>query len=211
MNVAANGSGAGGLAALRNLVRKDVGNERCDLCSVRLSDRHQHLVDAQARCLLCACDACAILFGSRGETKYRRVPRDVRFLRAFHLSDQCWSGFAIPIGLAFLYGSSAAQQILAVYPSPAGPTEASVDSDAWQELLAENPVLSRLNPDVEALLINRLLNAREYFIAPIDECYKLTGLIRKHWRGLSGGDDAWQQISAFFERLKSECYVEAVR
>ena len=36
---------------------------------------------------------------------------------------------------------------------------------------------------------------------PIDECYKLVGLIRTHWRGLSGGDEVWDEIARFFDRL----------
>ncbi len=64
-----------------------------------------------------------------------------------------------------------------------------------------------MQPDVEALLVNRLGAARgsdvaEYYLAPIDECYKLVGLIRSHWRGLSGGSEVWPQIGQFFAQLK---------
>ena len=55
-----------------------------------------------------------------------------------------------------------------------------------------------MEPDVEALLINRVGPAREYFLAPIDECYRLVGLIRLHWRGLSGGTEVWKEIQGFF-------------
>jgi hypothetical protein len=37
---------------------------------------------------------------------------------------------------------------------------------------------------------------------PIDECYKLVGLIRAHWRGLSGGTEVWREIQSFFSALK---------
>jgi hypothetical protein len=30
----------------------------------------------------------------------------------------------------------------------------------------------------------------------------LVGLIRLHWRGLSGGGEAWREIGDFFARLK---------
>ncbi len=210
MKVPANGSGARGLASLRNFVRKPPEAERCDLCSVPLAERHQHLVDPKTRRLLCACDPCAILFSERGETHYRRVPRDTRYLNNFALSDQGWNSLAIPIGLAFIYSSSVSNQILAVYPSPAGPTESAIDKDSWEELVADNPVLAKLTPDVEALLVNRMKGAREYFLAPIDECYKLTGLVRKYWRGFSGGDEGWEQIGKFFDRLKERSYPELV-
>jgi hypothetical protein len=126
------------------------------------------------------------------------------------LSDQDWNSLGIPIGLAFIYRSSISGQMLAVYPSPAGPTETVLDPEAWQEIVSGNPVLSKLSADVEALLINRMNGAREYFRVPIDECYKLTGIVRKYWRGFSGGEEGWQQITGFFERLKQRCAPEAV-
>ena len=55
--------------------------------------------------------------------------------------------------------------------------------------------------------MNRVGHARgsspaEYYLVPIDECYKLVGLIRSHWRGLSGGTEVWREIGAFFAALK---------
>jgi len=59
-----------------------------------------------------------------------------------------------------------------------------------------------MQADVEALLVNRSQDAREYFIAPIDKCYELVGTIRVHWRGLSGGDEVWRAIDKFFAQLR---------
>ena len=205
-----NSSSARGLASLRNFVRKPAEAERCDLCATPVAEHHQHLIEPQTRRLICACEPCAILFSSGGETKYRRVPRDTRRLTNFLLSDQSWNSLAIPIGLVFIYSSSVSDRILAVYPSPAGPTETEVDKDSWDELIAVNPLLAKMNPDVEALLINRMRGAREYFCAPIDECYKLTGLVRKYWRGLSGGDEGWERITGFFDDLKKRSYLETM-
>ena len=78
-------------------------------------------------------------------------------------------------------------RVVALYPSPAGATESLVTPEAWEALVAENPVLRDFEPDVEALLVNRVGEARECYRVGIDECYKLVGLIRTHWRGLSGG------------------------
>lgn len=210
MNANGHRPGGRGLAALRNLVRKTGETDCCELCATALSEHHQHLIDPLSRHLLCACDACAILFSSNGETKYRRVPRDVRSLDRFVLSDQVWNSLAIPIALAFLFRSSVSGQMLAVYPSPAGPTETAIEEDLWHEIVAENAFLAELAPDVEALLVNRMNGAREYLWVPIDECYRLTGIVRKYWRGLSGGEEGWQQITGFFDRLKERCCREAL-
>ena len=70
--------------------------------------------------------------------------------------------------------------------------------------MEENPVLRELEPDVEALLVNRVRGANDYYLAPIDECFKLVGLIRAGWRGLSGGTEVWQAIEGFFAELKGK-------
>jgi hypothetical protein len=63
-----------------------------------------------------------------------------------------------------------------------------------------------LQPEVEALIANRVGanrgGAAQYYIAPIDECYKLVGLIRLHWHGLSGGTEVWREVGRFFESLE---------
>ena len=73
-----------------------------------------------------------------------------------------------------------------------------------------NPVLTELEPDVEALLVNRTNGAREYYRAPIDRCYALAGLIRTHWRGLSGGSEVWDAVSMqYFAELRERGHAAA--
>jgi hypothetical protein len=36
---------------------------------------------------------------------------------------------------------------------------------------------------------------------PIDDCFALVGLIRTHWRGVTGGSDVWEGIQAFLDAL----------
>jgi len=191
-----------GLASLRQFVRKPAAVEICEMCAARLSGEHQHLIDPKSRQILCACDPCAILFSGNGQTQYRRIFRDIQYLTNFRLDDALWSSLMIPIGLVFFYRSSVSGNVAALYPSPAGATESALDSDLWEEIVDLNPVLQSMQADVEALLVNRVKHQREYYLAPIDECYRLTGLIRQHWSGFSGGSEVWEAISIFFADLK---------
>jgi hypothetical protein len=191
------------LAALRRFVRpRAAAVERCELCSAELAAEHQHLVEPSSRTMVCACEPCAILFSGQAEMKYKRVPRRIRSLPDFQLTDGQWDSLMIPIQLAFFFDSTPAGRVLALYPSPAGPVESLLALDSWEEIVRDNPVLKELEPDVEALLIKRVGGLSEYYLVPIDECYKLVGLIRAHWRGLSGGTEVWREIGQFFARLK---------
>lgn len=195
-----------GFASLRGLMRERPAAERCELCSRELPATHQHLVEPASRKIACACDPCAILFASEA-TKYRRVPRRVRRLAAFRMTEGQWDALAIPISLAFFFHSTHSGRVVALYPSPAGPTESLLSLESWGEIVAENPVLGAMEPDVEALLVNRVGSARgaaraDYYVAPIDECFKLVGLIRARWRGLSGGAEVWEEIARFFAELE---------
>ena len=193
------------LASLRRFVRPRTSTERCELCDAGLAADHAHLVEVATRRLACACDACAILFDGQGETRYRRVPRRVRYLADFRLTDEVWEGLSIPINLAFFVRSTPAKRTIALYPSPAGATESLISLETWDALMADNPVLRDFEPDAEALLVNRMATARDYYRVGIDECYKLAGLIRIHWRGLSGGQAVWDEIHRFFAALKEGC------
>jgi hypothetical protein len=173
---------------------------------VDLRPDHPHLIELAHRKLLCACDACALLF-SGPATKYKRVPRRIQALPRFHLTDAEWNGLMVPINMAFFFRNSLEQRVIAMYPSPAGATESLLALESWNDIVARNPALDKMEPDVEALLVNRLgysrgYSARKYYLLPIDECYKLVGLIRAHWKGLSGGTEVWQQIGEFFKNVK---------
>lgn len=189
--------------ALRGLSRSQP-REFCELCNLPLGEDHPHLLQVSNREVLCACEACAVLFSHRAEQrKFLRIPRDAQRLNGFAMSDAEWSALRLPIDLAFFVHSSSQDRPTAYYPSPAGCTESLLSLDTWSELVVNNPALKKLTPDVEALLVNRTQGRRDYFIAPIDQCYKLVGLIRRHWRGFSGGDQVWCEIDLFFEALKS--------
>jgi len=191
---------AGPWSILRRFARPRLPVERCDLCGAELESQHPHLIEPSTRQLQCACAACALLFSSRHDARFRRVDPRVEILTGFRLTDAQWDELCLPINLAFFIRTTAGT-VQAFYPSPAGTIESLLPLDAWAAMAAENPVLQELDTDVEALLVNRLGAARDCYRVSIDECFKLAGLIRSEWRGLSGGAAVWEDIGRYFEGL----------
>jgi hypothetical protein len=191
-------------AVLRRFVKQRAPVERCELCSLEVHPQHEHLVDIATRQMVCACQACAILFSGKANTKYRRVPQRILALADFQMTDSQWESLLIPISMAFFFHSSPAGKVISLYPSPAGATESLLDFESWDEILQSNPVLQGMEPDTEALLVNRVRGSAEYYLLPIDECYKLVGLIRTNWHGLSGGTQMWEAIARFFAEVKEK-------
>ncbi len=190
------------LATLRRFRRQAPIGERCELCRVELKSSHRHLLEISNARIVCACDPCAFRFQDVANGRFKLIPGEVRFLSQFHLTDAEWDSLALPINLAFFFYSTPQDKVKSMYPSPAGATESLLPLPAWETIVANNITLAQLNPDVEALLVNRVGTKRDYYLVPIDVCFELVGLIRVHWRGLSGGDLAWEEIEKFFARLK---------
>jgi hypothetical protein len=177
--------------------------ERCDLCGAAIAADHRHLLEVASRELMCTCRPCSILFDRRAASqgRYKLVGDRRLVLSDFVLDDVMWEDLRLPVDIAFFIRT--AERVQAFYPSPMGATESLLDLDAWQALEEANPVLRTLEPDVEALLINRSRGARQQWIVPIDECYALVGLMRTQWRGLTGGTEVWRALAEFFDRLDS--------
>jgi Family of unknown function (DUF5947) len=192
--------------AQRAADEREAAQERCELCGEPIPAEHRHLIDLRSRELMCACQACKILFDRReaGEGHYRLVPDRRLRIEDFRLDDEGWEALQIPVEMAFFFHSTRDERVSAFYPSPAGPTESLLRLDAWEELERANPVLLTLEPDVEALLVNRARGAREHYIVPIEDPYRLVALIRSRWRGLTGGQEVWDEIERFFGRLSEQ-------
>lgn len=186
--------------------------EQCDLCGERIGVQHRHLLDIHSRQLLCACRACALLFDQEaaGAGARRLVPTRYLSIAGFQITDVEWESLQVPVNMAFFTANSRLGRVQALYPSPAGPTESLLSFDTWEDLQRRNPILGEMAPDVEALLVNRLREGREQYLVPIDECYRLVGLIRLGWRGLSGGREMWQEIERFFAGLKERAVAAEV-
>jgi hypothetical protein len=192
-------------SVLRQFARRRDARERCELCSAELALLHSHLLEPAKRQILCACEACSLLFCGQNGGRYLRIPHRISLLSNFQMTDMEWEALMIPINLAFFYHDSASSRMIAMYPSPAGATESLLTLESWEEVRAQNRALQTMEPDVEALLVNRVSPEHEYFIVPIDECFRLVGIIRMHWKGLSGGTEVWKHIQQFFNDLRARC------
>ncbi len=198
------------LETLRQFVQKrepaPAPLEHCELCNTAIPEHHRHLLELSRHEVICACQACSLLFTERGAAggKYLLIPRRYLALTDFQMSDEQWESLSIPVNMVYIFRNTAAKRVRAFYPSPAGAMESLLDLESWEELASANPILNDMEPDVEALLINRVRSSREQYIVPIDACYQLVGLIRVSWRGLGGGDEAWKAIAEYFAGIKAK-------
>jgi hypothetical protein len=175
------------------------------MCDAPIPEPHQHVVDLSSRTLMCTCRACYLLFTAEGaELRYRAVPDRYLSFPDFRLGPGQWDELEIPVGLAFFFHNSSLGRTVAFYPGPAGATESELPLDAWSSVLAENPQLGAMRPDVEALLLRtpgRGSGEVTCHLVPIDACYELVGRLRSIWRGFDGGQDARAMIEAFFAKV----------
>ena len=110
---------------------------------------------SSAACM-CTCRGCYLLFtpDGAGGGRYRAVPdRYARRSPTSQLSPGQWDALQIPVSVAFFFVNSALDRVAAFYPSPAGATESLLSLDTWDEVVAANPELATLEPDVEAFLV----------------------------------------------------------
>jgi hypothetical protein len=194
--------------SLRRFLREPPAppQERCELCATPVAAEHPHLVEPAQRRLMCACQACGLLFSDPG-LRYRRVPDRYLADPGFVLSDAQWDALQVPVGMAFFLVNSARDgAVVACYPSPAGATESELPLEAWADVVGSSALAEKLEPDVEALLVRRGSAGRgerpEALLVPVDACYRLVGLVRRHWKGFDGGTEAWAAIDAFFDDLR---------
>jgi hypothetical protein len=186
--------------ALARVIRSAAGREgpeRCDLCSVPVPDEHRHLYDTGREEVLCACAACAVLFAGEGAGggQYLLIPR-----RRVRLDPVDTGLLGVPVGLVF-FVPHADGTVTAQGPSPAGAMRWEVDAARWRELCAGVPQLATVAPEVEALLVNTARGSGHHWIVPVDDCFRMVALVRRAWRGLSGGGRVWPAVEQFFAEL----------
>jgi hypothetical protein len=178
--------------------------ERCELCAVAVPPDHRHVVNLDSRALLCACRPCALLFDGDAAQTYRTVPD--RYVALPDVLTQAeWDELEVPVGLAFVFRNSRQQRTVVCYPGPAGATEADLPLAVWDALVAREPLLAGIAPDVEAVLVRAERDGFAGYIVPIDACYELVGTLRLAWRGFDGGTEARTRIAEFFDRIDARC------
>lgn len=182
--------------------------ERCELCATPIPAAHDHLVDVTGRSLPCACQACYLLFvpgqdEAPAGRRFAAVPREYVALPGFPLSETDWAALDVPVRLVFVFVNSVLGHPVALYPSPAGAAESPLPPQVWAELLARHPYTAALPADVMALLVHAGPDGPLCHAVPIDACYRLVGLVRMHWRGFDGGQDAHAAIDGFLAEVCS--------
>jgi Family of unknown function (DUF5947) len=187
--------------------------ERCELCGAPVAAEHRHVLDLETGQLLCACRPCALLFErpAAGAGHLRLVGNRRLRLDEFRLSDPLWDRLRIPVEMAFFFKSTRRERVSAFYPGPMGATESRLELADWDQVEQDNPVLTSMQPDVEALLVNRAGDVHRYWLVPIEDPYRLVALIRTRWRGLTGGKEVWTEIERFFDDLDRRSRTAAER
>lgn len=162
--------------------------------------QHRHLLDTDAGEVLCCCQACSLLFDrdAASQGHYRLVPR-----RRVRLPPVSTKDLGVPVGLAF-FVPRADGVVIAHYPSPAGATQWEVDAAAWEAVVDRHPQLRALAADVAALLVNTARDQQQHWLVPIDDCFRLVAVVRREWKGLSGGSRVWPEIDQFFAALTEQ-------
>ncbi len=167
-----------------------------DDASGRTGERAGAAPDAAAR------DGSGRGGAARGR-RYAAVPREYVALPGFPLSDVDWAALDVPVRLVFVFVNSVLGHPVALYPSPAGAAESQLPPRVWTELLARHPYTAALPADVMALLVHAGPDGPACHAVPIDACYRLVGLVRTHWRGFDGGEQAHAAIDGFLAEVRS--------
>jgi Family of unknown function (DUF5947) len=197
----------------RAVARRGADVDRCGLCGGPVAAEHRHVLDDRAgqppadgiadghapADLQCVCVPCTLLFDRTGAGggHYQLVPQ-----RRARVGDAPPAALGVPVGLAF-FVKQGDGRVLAHYPSPLGATRAEVDTAAWAAVETGSAMLRGMRPRVEAFLVWTASTGQgtDRWIVPVDEAYRLAGLVRTHWQGMSGGTALWREVARFFQDL----------
>ena len=179
---------AGGLMRLaqRATVEREAALEHCELCGRRSPPTHRHVLELATRDVKCACRPCGLLFerAEQHEADPDRRPRPT--------VDDVWE----ICGCRSTSRSSSAPTATtkAFYPSPMGPTESLLTVRCRRRARGRRRGAAR-QPRARRAGSGSCRST---------SAYALVGLIRTHWRGLTGGADVWRELDQFFDGLDRE-------
>lgn len=176
----------------------------CDFCAADLPSDHRHLFDSKRASVLCACRICSLLFrqGIATTNRYRVVPKTRARIEGFTFDALVWRSLDIPAQAAYFLYSSAAGKTVAYYPSRSGSMESLLTMNARSHIERANPVLLRLVPDVQALLVNGVGAAAEGWIVGIDVCYRFVASLQSSWLQHDPKHAMQQSQKQFFETVR---------
>lgn len=196
------------------LLIAQAASERCDFCASEIKGEHRHLIEPGSKSVACACNICVLTSSSlrkitsQGAFHYKIIPELYSVVSDFVMPEEVWASLSIPVDMAFFVYSSTKEDLEVFFPSPLGPIQSELSQHSKSLLKTMNPIIKVLshedNRDALALLVNRTETSSEYFLIPIDQCYKLIGLMRKNWRGFGGGKEMHVMIAQFFQELRSK-------
>ncbi|HVW27998.1 MAG TPA: DUF5947 family protein [Polyangiaceae bacterium] len=185
--------------------RRRTAAERCELCASTLATPHRHVVDLRERKLLCVCSPCSSVFPDSAASRYRSVPTQIRSDRAWTMSPADVELLSVPVGLAFFVRSSSLGRWTAIFPNPAGATEAELPDGAWEAFAEGCPLARTVQDDVEAFLVYRRRDGRASALAtPVDRCYELAAILRQNWRGMDGGSEVRRAVEDYMTQMEAK-------
>lgn len=190
-------SAGSAVQALRRFREASTDATRCAFCGMAVESAHPHRLDPEGWQVICACNACDR--DRADEPRLRRVGHRVEKIEDPRVGERMLMVVDVPVGLAFFTRTRRAANVF--YPAPTGTAEARIDVETWAALEAELPEVARLEPEVEAIVVS--LSPRRTFVVPIDECFRLAGMLRSAWVGWSGGAEARSAIEDFFATLET--------
>lgn len=171
----------------------------CELCAAGVHAGHRHLLQLEQRRIVCVCESC-FERGAR-DAEFRQTNARVEWLEDFRLPEHVWTALGPPAGLALFLRSSSAGRVVALNPRASGAAESELPAADWARLASDNPALERLEPDAEALIVDRLGRTPRHLIAPIDACQRLVGLVQSRTRA-QAGEDLGPALDDFFYGLR---------
>lgn len=197
--------GGGGLSAQAGPVgRMHEAGETCRMCGRPLGSEHRHVLEVTSRRrVIGVCLQCARQFDSDGG-RLRLIPSETHLLGGIHIPAAFAPQIAPPTRVVLFVRRSSTGRVVAMQPRPSGVADVPVPPEAWGALIEANPALREMQADVEALLIHCTGKEPRCYLAPIDVCFQLVGIIRVHGQGPAGGVEVWPHVERFFAGLDAQ-------